>query len=118
VPSEYQGLYSQLKAYLDSCDQLINSSWDGTTYTVSYAAELLTADANAGPGILQNSSQQVMIQELDGERLLGVKAITIQTGFPIFEPAFYQASGQSDSEAQTSVQTWISYYQSVAQAVH
>lgn len=118
VPGIYQSLYSQLKEYLDSDNQVINSLWDGSIYPVNYAAELLTADANAGPGILQTSSQQVMMQELDGVQLMGVKAVTIQTGFPIFEPAFYRASGQSDSEAQASVQTWLSYYQSIVQAVH
>ena len=85
---------------------------------MSYSAELLTADANAGSSILQASTQQVMSEEMAGEQSLGVKAITVQIGFPIFEPDFYITAGQSASEAQASVQAWLAYYQSVAQAVH
>ncbi|MGA3094498.1 MAG: hypothetical protein ABSD79_03850 [Dehalococcoidales bacterium] len=118
IPTLYQSLYAQLQQYLEADNQLINTQWDGSEYAVNYAAELLKADANAGPGILQSSTQQVMNEELDSEKSLGLKAITVQIGFPIFEPGFYIASGQSTVEAQNSVQNWLNYYQSIAQAIH
>jgi hypothetical protein len=96
----------------------LSSAWDGSSFPVNYAAELLTADANAGPGILQSAQQQVMTQEINGEVAMGVKAITVQIGFPIFDPDFYEFSGQTAAQAQQTVQSWISYYQSVAQAIH
>lgn len=118
MPTQYQSLYSQLQGYISSDDELISALWDGSSYPVRYAAELLTADANAGPGILQSNTQQVMNEELSGEKSLGLQAITVQIGFPIFEPAFYMASGQSAVEAQSSVQTWLGYYQTLVQAIH
>jgi len=59
-----------------------------------------------------------MIEELNGEAAMGVKAITVEIGYPVFDPDFYILSGQSAAQAQQTVQTWISYYQSVAQAIH
>lgn len=118
VPAQYQSLYNQLQGYLNEADKKVSAGWDGSSYAVGYAAELLTADGNAGPGILQASTQQVMLEELDCERLMGVKAITVQIGFPIFDPNFYLSTGQTAAQAQQSVQTWLSYYQSVAEAIH
>lgn len=117
IPAQYQSLYNQLQEYITTDSNQI-SAWDGSTYPVNYSAELLTADANAGPGILQSTQQQVMIEEINEEAAMGVKAITVQIGFPIFDPDFYEFSGQTAAQAQQTVQTWISYYQSVAQAIH
>jgi hypothetical protein len=114
----YQPLYTQLQGYISTANGSINTQWDGSNYPVKYSAELLNADANAGTGILQSSTQQLMMDELDGEKSMGVQAITVQIGFPIFEESFYVASGESALQAQNSVQTWLSYYQSVAQAIH
>ncbi len=118
VPVLYQSLYNQLQGYVNNEDKKINAGWDGSIYPVNYAAELLTADTNAGPGILQTATRQVMINELDGELLMGVKAVTVEIGFPVFDPNFYMFTGQTAAQAQQSVQTWLNYYQSVAQSIH
>jgi hypothetical protein len=107
-----------LQGYISADDELISAQWDGSGYPVGYSAELLTADANSGPSILQISTQQEMNEELDAEKSLGLHAITVQIGFPIFEPDFYIASGESAIEAQNSMQTWLNYYQSLAQNIH
>ncbi len=118
VPAQYQSLYNQLQGYVTNNISQITAQWDGSSYPVSYSAELVTADINAGPGILQSNKQQVMIEELNEEASMGVKAITVEIGFPAFDPNFYIFSGQTAAQAQQSVQNWISYYQSVAQAIH
>ncbi len=117
MPALFQSLYNDLQGYVSNEDKKISAGWDGSGYAVNYATELLTADGNAGPGILQASTQQVMIEELDGERLMGVKAITVQIGFPVFDPNFYMFTEETAAQAQQSVQTWLDYYQSVAQAI-
>lgn len=63
VPAQYQSLYDQLQGYVGDEDRQISAQWDGSSYPVNYAAELITADTNAGPGILQTSTQQVMAEE-------------------------------------------------------
>ena len=118
VPAQYQSLYNQLQGYVTNNTNLISAQWDGSYYPVNYSAELATADTNAGPGILQSSDQQVMIEELNGEAAMGVKAVTVEIGCPVFDPNFYIFSGQSATQAQQTVQTWLSYYQSLAQAIH
>jgi len=118
VPSQYQLLYNQLLGYVTNNTNLISVQWDGSYYPVGYSAELATADTNAGPGILQNSDQQVMIEELNGEAAMGVKAVTVEIGFPVFDPNFYIFTGQTSAQAQQTVQSWMTYYQSVVQAIH
>jgi len=107
-----------LQSYVTNNINQITSQWDGSTYPVNYSAELITADTNAGPGILQSSQQQVMIEELNSEAAMGVKAITVEIGCPVFDPNFYIFSGQTAAQAQQTVQSWLGYYQSVAQAIH
>jgi hypothetical protein len=104
VPAQYASLYNQLEGYVTTDDKLVSSQWDGTVYPVNYAAELLTADTNAGPGILTSSERQMMTAELDGEVSLGVKAVTVEIGFPVFDPNFYIFNGQSAAQAQQTVQ--------------
>jgi hypothetical protein len=118
VPALYQPLYNQLQGYITNSIGQIAAQWDGSAYPVNYSAELVTADTNAGPGILQNSEQQIMIDELNGEAAVGVKAVTVEIGCPVFDPNFYIFSGQTAAQAQQTVQSWLDYYQSLAQAVH
>jgi len=118
VPAQYASLYNQLEGYVTTDDKLVSSQWDGTVYPVNYAAELLTADTNAGPGILTASERQMMTAELDGEVSLGVKAVTVEIGFPVFDPNFYIFNGQSAVQAQQTVQNWLDYYVNLAQAIH
>jgi hypothetical protein len=118
VPAQYTSLYNQLEGYVTIDDKLVSSQWDGTVYPVNYAAELLTADTNAGPGILTSSERQMMTAELDGEVSLGVKAVTVEIGFPVFDPNFYIFNGQSAAQAQQTVQNWLDYYVNLAQAIH
>jgi hypothetical protein len=118
VPAQYVSLYDQLRRYVTNADGLISGQGNGTVYPVNYADELLTADTNAGPGILTISERQMMMAELDGEVSLGVKAVTVEIGFPVFDPNFYIFNGQSAAQAQQTVQTWLDYYQTMAQAIH
>lgn len=55
---------------------------------------------------------------MDGESSMGVKTITVEIGFPVFDQNFYVFTGRSAAQAQQSVQTWLSYYQSLARAIH
>ena len=118
VPALYQSLYNQLQGYVTNNINQITLQWDDSTYPVNYSSELITADTNAGPGILQSSQQQVMIEELNGDAAMGVKSVTVEIGCPVFDPNFYIFSGQTAAQAQQTVQSWLGYYQSLAQAVH
>ncbi len=103
VPAEYQSLYTQLQIYLNDADKLVSAAWDGSSYPVGYSAELLTADANAGPSILNANDQKVMFEEMQAEADMGMKAITVQIGFPILDVNFYIFQGETAAQAQQSV---------------
>jgi len=105
IPPLYQPLYNQLQGYVANNINQITAQWDGSAYTVNYGAELITADTNAGPDILQNSERQTMIDELNGEAAMGVKAVTVEIGSPVFDPGFYIYSGQTAAQAQQTVQS-------------
>ncbi len=59
-----------------------------------------------------------MFEEMQAEADMGMKAITVQIGFPILDVNFYIFQGETAAQAQQSVQTWLDYYKSVVQAVH
>ncbi len=59
-----------------------------------------------------------MLNELNGEAAMGVKAVTVEIGCPVFDPDFYIFSGQTAAQAQQTVQSWLSYYQFLVQAIH
>jgi hypothetical protein len=118
VPAQYQPIYDALEAQVESYDRQIAAAWDGKQYAVNYAGELISANGNGGFGILQDTVKAVMMQEIQAEHDMGFKAITIQVGFPIFEPALYESLGQSPAQAQQTAQTWLDYYTSVVQTIH
>ncbi len=118
VPTQYETLYNDLQGIIGANDSEISSAWDGSTYAVNYATELLSADGNGGFAILQPSVKAAMQEELQAEHDMGGTAITVQIGFPIFDENLYIALGQTPVQAQQTVQTWIAYYTSVADAIH
>jgi hypothetical protein len=118
IPAQYQTLYNDLQDAIDTEDGQISSAWDGKLYGVDYATELLTADGNGGFGILQPAVKAMMLKELQAEHDMGATAVTVQIGFPIFDENLYTSLGQTQQQAGQTVQTWIDYYSSVAQAIH
>ena len=118
VPQHYRSLYAALQDSIDSYNRQISSQWNGSLYPVNFAAELIAADTNGGNLILQPNVKNVMLEEISADKALGVQAITVQIGFPIFDPYYFEYLGQSSTQAGQTVQTWIDYYSSVAQAIH
>ena len=118
MPAQYETLYADLQGFISTNDSQISSAWDDSTYAVNYATELLSADGNGGFAILQPGVKAAMLEEVQAEHDMGATAVTVQTGFPIFDENLYIFLGQTPAQAQQTVQTWIAYYTSVAQAIH
>jgi len=90
VPSEYQTLYTLLEGKLDSFNQKVKESWNGSKHPVVFSAGLITANPNAGDALLQPSTFDTTVKYLDKLKSLGVKAVAIDINFPLLTPEFHQ----------------------------
>jgi hypothetical protein len=96
IPAAYQDLYNTLNSKLVQFAGVVSSRWDHSRYPVAFSAGLSSANANAGPGLVDPQHYGVVLQELDAMQALGAKAVTVCVSFPILyqpffnDPAIYQ----------------------------
>lgn len=107
VPPEFQDLYTSLNTYLDTFN-LALAAGDGTSYPYMMAGNLLAANANSGPQLL-NGLPFVQLQ-VNSLKAMGAKAIMVEVGFPVLYGPYLTTQGQS-ATALTS------YYKQVATIV-
>lgn len=88
IPPEYQRLYSSLKVNLDNFDSYLNSQPMAANYPVVFAAELLPANDNRGTDLLKPQALQSTVMYLDRLQELGVQAVTLPIGYPLYTPNF------------------------------
>lgn len=117
VPSNYQSLYQGLQSNIATDLALVSAQWSGVKYPVNYSATLLSANHNGGLRIFFTNLTGVD-QELDALQALGINAVMVTVGFPIFDPNFYQFIGQTPTQAQQTVQNYLTFYELVAQDIH
>jgi hypothetical protein len=117
VPATYESLYQGLASNIATDTALLNAQWTGAKYPVNYSASLTSVNDNSG---LRNSFTNLTAvnQELNGLQALGINAVMVSLGFPIFDQNFYEFIGQTASQAQQTVQNYENFYQLVAQDIH
>jgi hypothetical protein len=49
---------------------------------------------------------------------LGINAVLVQTGFPLFDQNFWEFQGQTSAQAKQTVRNYLSFYTLVAQDIH
>jgi hypothetical protein len=117
VPATYGPLYQGLRSSLATDTALLNAQWTGAKYPVSYSATL--ASVNDNNGLRTNFTNLTAVdQELNGLQAMGINAVMVSLGFPIFDQNFYEFIGQTSTQAQQTVQNYENYYQLVAQDIH
>jgi len=106
-------IYSELNTDLQAFNQVLTvpPTWTpvpgGPTI---YAANLLPANGNSGPGISSPNYIANVMAQLYEEKAMGAQAILVQIGFPVLYAPFQGGT--------TQLQPYLNFYQSVAQAVH
>jgi len=110
VPAQYQSLYNGFQTALTTSNQDI-SGWNGSTYPVNYAVELINANGQQGPTVLGRLA--AVKADLASDKAMGVKAVDLEAGFPLFDQNYYTYEGSSYTPQQ-----FISFYQSVVAAAH
>jgi hypothetical protein len=105
IPAQYQGEYTALHAILGT----FNSSLGPQPASVNkfvYATELLPANGNRGPALLQPSNLASVAVNLNALQSMGVQGVTIAIGYPLLDPTF-------PNSAQ-----YLNYFEQVVSMVH
>jgi len=105
VPSEYQGEYSALQRILGSFNSSLGSLTPPENSFV-YATELLPANGNRGPALLQPNNLNSVAANLNALQAMGIRGVTIAIGYPLLDPSF-------PNSAQ-----YLSYFEQVVSMVH
>jgi len=105
APDQYQDLYAMLDSKLDSMLSYVNSRWNGETYNVNYAAELISANGHRGEELLTPGSIEGVALMLDQLKSLGVKGVKVAVKYPLLGPDFPNSYG------------YLDFYRMVSQAV-
>ncbi len=117
VPAAYQSLYQGLQSNIATDLTLMNAQSTGAKYPVNYSMALTTANDNGGMRTLFTNLTSVD-QALNGAQALGMNAVMVSLGFPMFDQHFYEFLGQTPTQAQQTVQNYLTYYELVAQDIH
>ena len=117
VPSAYQSLYQGVQSNMATDFALVNAQSTGAKYPVNYSIALTSANDNGG--LRTNfTSLTAVDQELNAVQALGMNAVMVSLGFPIFDQNFYEFIGQTPAQAQQTVQNYVTFYELVAQDIH
>ena len=104
VPDEFKSTYANLTGALDLYNTYLNSQ-TGAKYPVTFGAELLTANSNRGPDLLQPQVLLAVKLYLDRLQELGVKGVTIPIHYPLYTSGFPRYS------------EYVAFYKQVEQEV-
>ena len=117
VPATYQSLYQGVQSNMATDFALMNAQSTGAKYPVNYSVCLTGANDNGGLRI-NFTTMTAVNQQLNAAQALGMNAVMVSLGFPIFDQNFYEFLGQTPAQAQQTVQNYLTYYELVAQAIH
>ncbi|HXX72554.1 MAG TPA: hypothetical protein VEI80_02580 [Candidatus Acidoferrales bacterium] len=86
VPFEYQGEYSALQGILGSFNASLGTLTPSENSFV-YATELLPANGNRGPALLQPNNLNSVAANLNALQAMGIQGVTIAIGYPLLDPS-------------------------------
>lgn len=113
VPAEYQDLYALLDQKLTSFDATLEGRWDHSTYSVTFATELLTANGNRGRALLTQQAMAGVKLELDRQRALGIQAVVVAIPFPELYKPFLAWNGDPGDHP-----LFVNFFTSVVDEAH
>jgi hypothetical protein len=105
IPAAYKGLYGFLQNNISQTNKVLNSVDKGQTNPLTFGAELLPANGNAGSELLGPTAMQGVDVYLDALQALNVQGVTIAVSYPLILPSF-------PNSAQ-----YLAFFEAVAQDV-
>jgi fibronectin type 3 domain-containing protein len=110
VPAGYcQTIDTELTGDLNAFNATLSSLWNGSTYPTMYTGNLMMANGNTGPTLINSSTFVAVQNQLVQLQAMGYKAVLIQVGFPLLYEPFYPS--------QAVYQQYVSFYAQVAALV-
>jgi fibronectin type 3 domain-containing protein len=110
VPAGYcQTINTEMTGYLNAFNTTLSSLWNGSTYPTLYTGNLMMANGNTGPNLINGSTFISVQNELAQLQAMGYQAVLIQVGFPILYEPFYPS--------QTVYEQYVGFYAQVAATV-
>jgi len=88
VPREYAPLYTLLARSLEGVDRAIPQPAVERGTAPIYAAELLPANGNIGPALLEPKALEGVRAYLDALKAVGVRGVVFAASYPILRPDF------------------------------
>lgn len=116
VPSSFQAMYTELDNYLVNFNATLPPGTN-PPYPTLMSVNLTSADSNVGSSLLiglpgTNGVPTNWQLELNAIKALGVQAVMVEVGFPMLYEPFL------DGQSQGYNQQFLTYYSTVANAVH
>ena len=105
VPGEFRRMYETLEDALADFDGRIGPAAKGTGRPLTFGAGLPAADCNRGRELLNPDALADVIEYLDELKELGVEAVTVPIGYPVYAPFFPDYA------------RYVAFYKQVAQEV-
>ena len=88
TPPAYVDLRDALKGKIDTFSATVNSSWNRSKYPVGFAVPMSTVTAHRGRELLNASAYWGVTLEMNRLAALGLRALTVDIGFPLFDENF------------------------------
>ncbi len=88
VPERYKSIYEQLDAKLNEAEAYVRQHPAKDDAPITIGAQLLPADANRGPVILQPRIAQGVDVYLNTMKRLGVSSVKVQISYPCINPDY------------------------------
>jgi len=110
VPAGYcQTIDTELTGDLNAFNTTLSSLWNGSKYPTLYTGNLMMANGNTGPNLINSTTFVAVQNQLVQLQAMGYQAVLIQVGFPVlYEPFFAN---------QSVYQQYVSFYAQVAALV-
>ena len=94
VPATYQSLYQGVQSNMATDFALVSAQSTGAKYPVNYSISLTGSNDNGGVR-LNFTNLTPLNQQLNAAQALGMNAVMVSLGFPIFDQKFYEFLGQT-----------------------
>ena len=107
VPAGYcQTIGTELTGDLNAFNTTLSSLWNGSNYPTMYTGNLMMANGNSGPTLINGTTSFSVQNQLVELQAMGYQAVLIQVGFPVLYEPFYPS--------QSVYQQYVSFYAQVA----
>jgi hypothetical protein len=102
VPEKYQNIYHDYYTGLEKFNSFLDENKSDNAKPIIFGAELLAANSNRGQNLLNSITIPAVEATLKAFKEMGIKAVTMGIGFPVFTDDIHQAKEYIDFYKKTA----------------